>query len=214
MRSFPPIAVFKFVVRRSFTRRQALEAGALAAAAVSLRPAVPALAAGDDLVFELDLDGLLARGATTASAGGWRTSPVVHAPRRFDLMGLVWARGSHAEAQLRARRRGRRWTRWVTLHPLGDHRPDHGALAAGTDPAFTGAADEFQLRLRGVPRALRARFVRAQPTARLATRLTAAAPKPALRRRSSRAARGAATAFRRASRRPTARSSWRSSTTP
>ena len=172
MRSFPPVAVFQLVVRRSFTRRQALEAGALAAAAVSLRPALPALAAGDELVFELDLDGVLDRRATAASAGGWRTTRVLRAPRRFDLMGLVWAQGSHAEAQLRARRRGRRWTRWVTLHPLGDHRPDHGSLQAGTDPAFTGAADEFQLRLRGAPRDLRARFVRAQPTARLATRLS------------------------------------------
>jgi hypothetical protein len=160
------------VVRGSFTRRQALEAGALAAAAVSLRPTVPALAAGDDLVFELDLEGVLGRGATAASAGGWRSTPVLRAPRRFDLAGLVWARGSHADAQLRARRRGGRWTRWVTLHPLGDHRPDHGALQAGTDPAYVGAADEFQLRLRGVPRELRGRFVRAQPAARVATRLS------------------------------------------
>jgi hypothetical protein len=164
--------VFKLVVRRSLTRRQALEAGALAAAAVSLRPAVPALAAGDDLVFELDLDGVLERGATAASAGGWRTTRVLRAPRRFDLAGLVWAHGSQAEAQLRARRRSGRWTRWVTLHPLGDHRPDHGTLPAGTDPAYVGAADELQLRLRGVPRELRARLVRAQPTARLATRLS------------------------------------------
>jgi N-acetylmuramoyl-L-alanine amidase len=161
--------VFKLVVRRSFTRRQALEAGALAAAAVSLRPAVPALASGDDHVFELELDGVR---ATAASAGGWHTTPVLRAPRRFDLVGLVWARGSHAEAQLRARLRGGRWTRWVTLHPLGDHGPDRGPLPAGTDPAFVGAADELQLRLRGVPRDLRARFVRAQPTARLATRLS------------------------------------------
>jgi N-acetylmuramoyl-L-alanine amidase len=162
--------VLKLVVRRSLTRRQALEAGALAAAAVSLRPAVSALAAGDDLVFELDLDGVLERRGA-AAAGAWRTTPVLRAPRRFDLAGLVWARGSHAEAQLRARRRGGRWTRWVTLHPLGDHRPDRGALPAGTDPAYTGAADELQLRLRGVPRRLRARFVRAQPAARVATRL-------------------------------------------
>jgi hypothetical protein len=164
--------VLKLVVRRSFTRRQALEAGALAAAAVSLRPAVPALAAGDDLVFELGLGGVLDRRATAASAGGWHTTPVLRAPRRFDLVGLVWARGSHAEAQLRARRRGGRWTRWVALHALGDHGPDHGPLPAGTDPAYVGAADELQLRLRGVPRDLRARFVRAQPTARLATRLS------------------------------------------
>jgi N-acetylmuramoyl-L-alanine amidase len=169
--------VLKLVVRRSLTRRQALEAGALAAAAVSLRPTVPALAA-DDHVFELDLAGAHA----TAASAGWLTTRVLRAPRRFDLMGLVWAHGSHAEARLRARKSGGRWTRWVTLHPIGDHRPDQGRLPAGTDPAFTGAADEFQLRLRGAPRDLRARFVRAQPAARVATRL---------RRRARRAQAGA-----------------------
>ena len=158
--------MFQLVVRRSLTRRQALEAGALAAAAVSLRPTLPALAA-DDHVFEMQLGGAQA----TAASAGWRTTRVLRAPRRFDLMGLVWARGSHAEARLRARKSGGRWTRWVTLHPIGDHRPDRGRLPAGTDPAFTGAADEFQLRLRGAPRELRARFVRAQPAARVSTRL-------------------------------------------
>ena len=161
-----------FVHRRSLTRRQALKAGAAAAAVVSLRPAVPALADGDDLVFELDLDGVLERGGGARAAGGWQTTPVLRAPRRFDLVGLHWARGSHAEAQLRARRDGGRWTRWVTLHPTGDHGPDRGPLPTGTDPAYTGAADEFQLRLRGVPRGLRGRFVRAQPAAKLATRLS------------------------------------------
>jgi hypothetical protein len=165
--------VFKlFVRRRSLTRRQALKAGAAAAAVVSLRPAVPALADGDDLVFELDLDGVLERGGGARAARGWQTTPVLRAPRRFDLVGLHWARGSHAEAQLRARRDGGRWTRWVTLHPTGDHGPDRGPLPTGTDPAYTGAADEFQLRLRGVPRRLRGRFVRAQPAAKLATRLS------------------------------------------
>jgi hypothetical protein len=152
----------------SLTRRQALRAGAAVAAVAGLRPAVPALAAGDDLVFELDLD-VAHRGAV--AAGRWRTTDVIRAPRRFDLMGLVWARGSHADAQLRARKRGGRWTRWVTLHASGDHGPDRGPRPAGTDPAYTGAADEFQLRLRGAPRALRARFVRAQPTARVSARL-------------------------------------------
>jgi len=164
--------VFKPVVhRRSLTRRQALKAGAAAAALASLRPPVRAMA-DDELVFELDLAGVLGRRGATA-AGAWRTTPVLRAPRRFDLMGLHWARGSHADAQLRARRRGGRWTPWVTLHPSGDHGPDRGPLPAGTDPAFTGAADEFQLRLRGAPRGLVARFVRAQPTARLSRRLHA-----------------------------------------
>jgi hypothetical protein len=173
--------VLKLVVHRSVTRRQVLKAGALVAAATGLRPAVPAIAARSEPLFEMDLDGVLDGSATAAAAGGWRTTPVLRAPRRFDLVGLVWARGSRAEAQLRARRRGGRWSRWVALHTAGDHGPDRGRAPAGTDPAFVGAADEFQLRLRGAPRALRARFVRALPAARLATRL-------ARRRRRARAA--------------------------
>ena len=141
----------------------------MAALAGALRPATPAIAARPASLFERDLD--FAARATAAGAGGWWTSPVLRAPRRFDLIGLRWANGSHAEAQVRARRRGGKWTRWVTLHPTGDHGPDRGRVPAGTDPAFTGAADEFQLRLRGAPRALRARFVRALPTATVARRL-------------------------------------------
>jgi hypothetical protein len=167
VRSVPPVGVLKLVVH-SVTRRQVLQAGALAAAAVGLRPAVPAMASRPDSLFEMPLDGVA--GARAASAG-WRTTEVFTAPRRFDLVGLVWERGSHAEAQLRARRSGGRWTAWVALHPTGDHAPDRGRVPTGTEPAFVGAADEFQLRLRGAPRALRARFVRALPTARLATRL-------------------------------------------
>ena len=160
--------MFKQVVP-SLTRRQALKAGALAAAATSLRPSVPALAARPEPVFEMSLEGAV---EARAARAGWHTTRVFRAPRRFDLMGLAWARGSHAEAQLRARRHGGRWTKWVTLHALGDHGPDRGRMPAGTDPAFVGAADEFQLRLKGAPRALRACFVRALPAARVATRLS------------------------------------------
>ena len=92
------------------------------------------------------------------------------APGRFDLIGVGWARGSHAQAQVRARKRGGRWTPWTALHDAGDHGPDAGRGAAGTDPAWTGAADEFQLRLAGRPRGLRARFVRSVPAARRAGR--------------------------------------------
>jgi hypothetical protein len=159
------------VVRPSLTRRQALQAGALAAFAGALRPGAPALAARPASLFELDLSDV-AGDAATATAGGWRTTGVLRAPRRFDLIGLRWARGSQAEAQIRARRRGGRWTKWVALHPSGDHAPDGDhSVPSGTDPAFTGAADEFQLRLRGTPRGLRARFVRALPTATVARRL-------------------------------------------
>jgi len=159
------------VARRSLTRRQVLQAGAIAAAAGALRPTSPALAARPAALFELGLDGVFAGRATAAGTGGWRTTPVLRAPRRFDLIGLRWAHGSRAEAQVRARRRGGRWTEWAALHVTGDHGPDGGRVPAGTDPAFVGAADEFQLRVRGAPRALRARFVRALPTATLARRI-------------------------------------------
>jgi hypothetical protein len=161
----------KLVPRRSLTRRQALQAGALAAAFGALRPSAPAFAALPAALFELALDGVFDGRAAAAGAGGWRTTPVLRAPRRFDLIGLRWAHGSRAEAQVRARRRGGRWTEWAALHVTGDHGPDGGRVPAGTDPAFVGAADEFQLRMRGAPRALRARFVRALPTATLARRV-------------------------------------------
>jgi hypothetical protein len=151
---------------RQTTRRQALGLGAAAFAATALRS--PGAAFARPAVFELDLDGELTAAAASA---GWRTTRVLRAPRRFDLIGLRWARSSRAEAQVRARRRGGEWTRWAALHPTGDHGPDRGRQApAGTDPAFVGAADEFQLRLRGNPRGLRARFVRALPTATVARR--------------------------------------------
>ena len=153
---------------RRTTRRQVLGLGAAAFAAASLKSPAAALADRRAL-FELDLSG---EGLTaSAAAAGWRTTRVLRAPRRFDLIGLRWAHGSRAEAQVRARRRGGRWTPWAPLHVMGDHGPDGARAVAGTDPAFVGAADEFQLRLRGNPRALRARFVRALPTATVARRV-------------------------------------------
>ena len=171
---------------RHTTRRQALGLGAAAFAAASLHSPAAALA-GRPALFELDLD--LEPLAASAAGAGWRTTRVLKAPRRFDLVGLCWARGSRAEAQVRARRRGGRWTEWAALHPAGDHGPDDGRAPAGTDPAFVGAADELQLRLRGNPRALRARFVRALPTATVARRVG-----ERLRRRASTSARRQAAA--------------------
>jgi N-acetylmuramoyl-L-alanine amidase len=153
--------------RRS-TRRQVLGLGAAAFAAASLKSPASALA-GRRALFELDL--ALEPLTASAAVAGWRTTRVLRAPRRFDLIGLRWARGSRAEAQVRARPRGGRWTKWAALPVMGDHGPDRARPIAGTDPAFVGAADEFQLRLRGNPHALRARFVRALPTATVARRV-------------------------------------------
>jgi N-acetylmuramoyl-L-alanine amidase len=159
--------VFKPIVHhRRLNRREALGLGlgAVAIAGGALRPR-SALAAGTSL-FELPI----AEGA--AHVAGWRTTPVLHAPRRFDLIGLRWARGGHLDVQVRARRRGGGWTPWMALYHSGAHAPDDARAPAGTEPAYTGAADVFQLRLRGSARDLRARFVRAQPTARAARHVT------------------------------------------
>jgi len=153
------------VIRRRLNRREALGLGAAAIAGGALRPR-SAFAAGTSL-FELALPD---EGAH--AAGGWRTTHVLAAPRRFDLMGLRWKRGSHLEAQVRARRRGGSWGPWLPLHGAGDHAPDGARAPAGTEPAYTGTADLFQLRLRGSATGLKARFVRAQPTARTARHVT------------------------------------------
>jgi hypothetical protein len=152
------------VPRRRLNRREALGLGAAALAGGALRPR-SALAAGPAL-FELAIED------AGAHVAGWRTTPVLQAPRRFDMIGLRWARGGHLDAQVRARRRGGGWSPWLTLPASGDHAPDGARAPAGTEPAYTGAADVFQLRLRGSARHLRARFVRAQPTARAARHLT------------------------------------------
>jgi hypothetical protein len=147
------------------TRRQALKLGAATAALGALRPAPTALAAPKPEAFTLDL---AAPGTAGAATAGWHTTRVYDAPRRFDLIGLGWRRGGRAEAQVRTRRHGGSWSRWTHLHEAGDHGPDAGSAAAGTDPAWTGAADQFQLRLKGHPRGLHARFVRSGPAARAA----------------------------------------------
>ena len=167
------------VPRHLLTRRQTLALGAAAVAAGGARPAAAARRRGPS-AFELALDD-----PAGAIAAGWHTTRVYAAPRRFDLIGLRWARGSHADAQVRARRRGGGWTPWVPLHAAGDHGPDGARAPAGTEPAWTGSADLFQLRLRGRPRGLRARFVRSAPGAATA------------RRRAARTGRAAARAGRR-----------------
>ena len=170
------------------TRRDVLQIGAAAAAAgAALRPSA-VLAAYRAPVFEMALDGPGAR----AAAAGWRTLPPRRAPRRFDLVGLRWRRGGRiAGAQVRARRAGGSWTRWADLHVMGDHLPDDVRAPAGTDPAWTGAADFVQFRVRGRAAGLRARFVHAGPstprrrsTAGAARRAQAGAPPPIIPRAS------------------------------
>ena len=172
------------MIRRRLNRREALGLGAAAIAGGALRPR-PAFAAGTSL-FELAIDEGGAR-----AAGGWRTTAVLRAPRRFDLMGLRWKRGGHLDAQVRARTRGGSWSPWLPLHAAGDHAPDGVRAPAGTEPAYTGAADVFQLRLRGSAGGLKARFVRAQPTARTARHVTGRARRKSRARVRARASQSA-----------------------
>jgi hypothetical protein len=136
--------------RSNLTRRDALRLGAGAVAVSALRVS-PAAAA----TFSLAIPD----GGAHASAV-WRTTPVLRAPRRFDLVGLTW-KSAAIQAQVRARTRGGRWTAWFPLPAPAGHAPDGERAPSGTDPAFTGAADELQFRLRGQARGLTARFVRA-----------------------------------------------------
>jgi hypothetical protein len=169
-RSFRPHAVFRAIVRpHRLTRREAIGLGAAAAAALgSLRPGA-ALAAPIATSFELPLD-LTTDGAAGAAAVGRHLTRVFTAPETFDVIGLAWPRGSHPHAEIRARKDGGRWSRWTPLHASADHGPDTGGTH-GSDPVWTGAADQFQLRLSGRRSArLTARFVHAGPAARAARR--------------------------------------------
>src|SRR5437764_4729517 len=100
-----------------------------------------------------------ARAAPALAAAGPRSASVVvglpyarrigpvAVPGGLELAGLRWPGRAHLHGELRARRRGARWTPWLPLHSGGDHAPDHAPAAHGTDPVWTGRADEVELRL-------------------------------------------------------------------
>ena len=135
----------------------------LAAPALSTQPFVPRA-----VEFEQALD---PRAWSPTAGGGWR-SPVVPAPRRFDLVGLQWGAAAGAPARevathVRVREAGGRWQRWTRM--AADH-----AGEAGAEPVWAGGADAYQLRMDARPRGLRARFVNATGSATAADRLRTA----------------------------------------
>jgi hypothetical protein len=106
--------------------------------------------------------------ATSAALGVPRARRIgpIDVPGGLDLAGLRWRGATPArDARVQVRAHGR-WGRWVPLADAGDHGPDGAPGASGTDPVWTGAADQFQLRFRGHARGLRARFVHASPAAK------------------------------------------------
>jgi len=138
-------------------------AAAVAAPALSARRWQPA-----PVDFELAPPG------TAAAAGGKVRSPVLRAPKRFNLVGLRWGGRAEPEIELRVRRRGRRWTRWAHLQPDAEHAPDAGRgerSAAGTSPpVWVGEADYLQYRLSRRVAGLRLHFVNARGSASAADR--------------------------------------------
>ena len=197
------------------TRRQALKLGAAAAALGALRPAPDAVAARAPQAFALDLDG----GGARVAAGGWRTTRIYDAPRRFDLVGLELGAGrGRRRAAPRAAAR-RRVDALDAPARRGRPRPGRGARACPGPTRCGRAAPTRSSSACAARRAgcRRASCARSRPRGRRApapswpARRGARSPAP---RRSSRASSGAATASRRAAAPPTARSSSRSSTTP
>jgi N-acetylmuramoyl-L-alanine amidase len=140
------------VAGTTLTRRRVLALGAAAGAGTLLAGTrAPALARGAS-------GGPRSFGLTVGAADfQGRLSRVLRAPARFDVVGL---RGARQGIEIRVRRRGGRWSRWVALAVHGDHAPDTGSGERASDPVWAGGADELQLRARrGVRGTLGLHFV-------------------------------------------------------
>jgi hypothetical protein len=153
----------------------------VAAPALSLRPYQPRA-----LDFELASPGL------SAASGGPYRSPVVRAPKRFNLVGLRWSGQGEPRISMRVRRAGGSWSPWVKVGAGRDHAPDPGTgegrrEGGASDPVWAGEADELQYRLSRRVSGLRLHFVNTTGTATAGERA-----KTALRRAANTGFRAAA----------------------
>ncbi len=161
-------------VQDKVTRRRLLELAALAGAGgVLLRDGAPALAATRRPLTAESVRIPLAQDGAAHAAGGWSTSPVLRAPRRVSLAGLAWSAGTGPRAaEVRGRRRGGEWGRWMHLHAGDGHAPDGETARRATDPVWLGKVDELQVRARGSLAGLHVHAVgvdgRGEPVARVA----------------------------------------------
>jgi hypothetical protein len=144
--------------------RRVLVPAALAALALVLWVAAPALSVKPFMPRAVDFEMALPVGGPVAARGaaaaeGPLITPVQRAPHRFDLVGFRWRSRAGATVRLRVRRDGR-WSRWVTAAGAEETTALHE-----TDPVWAGGADAFQLRLSRPLRGLRAHFVNTTGTA-------------------------------------------------
>jgi hypothetical protein len=128
--------------RAAMTRRRALVLGAATGLGSLLGAGPPrALArrAGRARSFGLEVGPEDFAGAT---------SRILRTSRRFELLGVRGADAVRGGLEVRARRRGAVWSRWVPLAVRGDHAPDTGSGERASDPVWFGSSDELQLRAR------------------------------------------------------------------
>src|SRR5919198_5121898 len=157
------------VTRRSLLARAVAGGGALALGRAA--PAAARVPATE--VFAVPVP---SPAGARAAAAGWIEGEPVRSPKRFDLLGLEWEAPHDVRIQVRTRRAGRAWTRWIELNPGGAHGPD-GAHEPGrlvTDPVWCGGADAFQVRSSRPLRGMRMHLVNSTGTATPAARARSA----------------------------------------
>jgi hypothetical protein len=124
------------------TRRGLIGGGILSGGALLARPQLALAGPQGESVFEMRIPGA---GRARTAGGPW-TSPVIAAPKRFELLGIEWS-GPDPQIQVRARLEDGSWTGWLDAPAGHGHGPDEpNAGPQLTDPVWTGPARSFELR--------------------------------------------------------------------
>ena len=145
-------------------------------AAVLAIVAGPALSAQPYRPDPLDFELAAPAAAPTAARGGREyVSPPLHAPKRFNLVGVRWrSGGSNAGLRVRVKRDGGDWTRWQQVEADTADGPDPGGrepVRRGISaPAWAGQADWVQYRSKRPLPGARLHFVNTTGTATAAAR--------------------------------------------
>ena len=151
----------------------------VAAAVVAAAPAASAQPKAHD--FELSVPN---PSAHAAQAGGSYKSPKLHAPGRFNTVGMRWRGGSaRVELKMRVKKSGGKWTRWQAVESQSGDAPDPRTGEPTpynvTAPAWAGQSDWVQFKANRPISGATFHFVEATG-ARRPVAHAAAADKPAI----------------------------------
>lgn len=125
----------------------------------------------------------MAAPAVSASSNGHVVSPALHAPKRFNLVGMRWRGHAEPHLHVRVREDGKRWTRWAELETHADHNPDPGSgerEIAASDPVWVGKADQVQYKMDRRVSGLRLHFVNVGRQQRVRAAQVTAQPPPVI----------------------------------